>query len=448
MKIDKELYIRLIERAIEKGADLAEVYARTGKSLTVEVKEQRISAIESSLDLGLSIRIIRDGRLGFSFSTNPNPNPDSVDELVESAIEASKWTERDEFLSLPHGSEIREMDIFDPSVANISEDLAIEKALLIEKAALSEDKRIKKVRKASATFSEKYVHILNSLGLSKEYQATACTAQIMVVAEDSGEGQMGWDFFGSRFLDSVCFEDVGRTAARRALSLLGAKRITPEKIKIILDNSVATEFLGLFSALLSSENVQKGKSLLSNKLSQQVVSPVISIIDDPTIESYLGSRPFDDEGVSSSNRYLIRDGILKDYMYNTYTANKEGRESTGNAVRQGYSSLPSIGPSNLYINTSEKTIPLNLLIESLDRGVYITEIMGLHTANPVSGEFSIGVSGLWIEKGMVRYPIKEALISGNILDLFSRVEAIGDDLRFYGNSGSPSLLIGPTDLSA
>lgn len=448
MKIDKELGIRLIERAIEKGADLAEVYTRTGKSLTVEVKEQKVSAIESSLDFGFSIRIIRDGRLGFSFSTNPDLALHNADEVIDRAIEASRWTEKDRFLSLPHGSETGEMNIFDTSVADIPEDLAIEKALLIEKAALNEDRRIKKVRKASATFSEKYVHIFNSLGLSKGYRATACTAQIMVVAEDSGEGQMGWDFFGSRFLNSVCFEDVGRNAARRALKLLGAKRITPEKIKIILDNSVATEFLGLFSALLSSENVQKGKSLLSNKLSRQVVSPIINIIDDPTIESYLGSRPFDDEGVASSNRYLIREGVLIDYMYNTYTANKEGRESTGNAVRPGYSSLPSVGPSNLFISSSEKAIPVKSLIGSLDRGVYITEVMGLHTANPVSGEFSIGVSGLWIEKGIVRYPIKEAIISGNILDLFSRVEAIGNDLRFYGNSGSPSLLIGPTDLSA
>ncbi|MFN3479099.1 MAG: TldD/PmbA family protein [Thermodesulfovibrionales bacterium] len=447
MKIDKELGIRLIEKAIEKGADLAEVYVKTGRSLTVEVKEQKVSAIESSLDFGFSIRIIRDGRLGFSFSTTHQPNPDSIDEVIDRAIEASRWTEKDRFLSLPHGSETGEMNIFDTSVADISEDLAIEKALSIEKAALNEDRRIKKVRKASATFSEKYVHIFNSLGLSKEYRATACIAQIMVVAEDSGEGQMGWDFYGSRFLNSLCFEDVGRNAARRALKLLGAKRITPEKIKIILDNSVATEFLGLFSALLSSENVQKGKSLLSNKLSQQVVSPVINIIDDPTIEVYLGSRPFDDEGVASSIRYLIRDGILIDYMYNTYTANKEGRESTGNAVRHGYSSLPSVGPSNLFIS-SERAIPVKSLIESLDRGVYITEVMGLHTANPVSGEFSIGVSGLWIEKGMVRYPIKEAIISGNILELFSKVEALGDDLRFYGNSGSPSLLIGPTDLSA
>lgn len=444
MKIDREFGIKLIEKARKRGVDSAEVFIRTGRGLSVEVKGQKVEAIDSSLDFGFSIRVIRDGRLGFSFSSDP----DAAEETMDKAIEASKWTEKDEFLSLPKKAEITKMDIYDPSIADITEDQAIERALLIEKAALGSDRRIKKVRKASATFSEKTVCVLNSYGLNREYRATACTAQIMVVAEDNGEGQMGWDFYGSRFLRSVNLEDVGRNAAKRALDLLGARRVSPEKVNVILDNSVAAEFLGLFAAILSSENVQKGKSLLKNRLNQQVISPLINIIDDPTLEDYLGSRPFDDEGVKASRHYLIKEGVLKDYMYNTYTANREGRESTGNAVRHGYSSLPSVGPSNLYINSPAEAIPVISMIGSLDRGVYITEIMGLHTANPISGEFSIGLSGLWIEKGMIRYPVKEAIISGNILDLFAKVEALGNDLRFYGNTGSPSLLIGPIDLSA
>lgn len=444
MKINQELGIRIVERALKKGADEAEVYIKKGKSLSAHVKAQKVDAMESSIDAGFSVRIIRDERLGFSFSTDP----DRAEETVDRAIEASRWTEKDEGFYLPEGSEIIDMNLFDPSISNIKEDIAIEKALLIEEAALKEDKRVKRVRKASATFSEKEVYILNSKGLTKQYRATSCTAQIMVVAEDNGEGQMGWDFFGSRFLRSVPFEDIGRRAAKRALDLLGAKRIIPEKVRIILDNSVATEFLGLFSNLLSSENVQKGKSLLADKLNHQVLSPLIHIIDDATREECLGSRPFDDEGVNASRHYLVRGGVVEDYMYNTYTARKANKKSTGNAIRYGYSSLPTVGPSNIYISPSDSTIPLQSLIEALDRGVYITEIMGLHTANPFSGDFSIGISGLWIEKGLIKYPIKEAIISGNILDLFRRIEAVGNDLRFYGNAGSPSLLIGPTDLSA
>lgn len=447
MKTDQTLGIRIIERAIKMGADKAEAFIRKGKRLSVEVKGQKVDSIESSIESGFSVRVIKDGRLGFSYSTDP----DKAEEVVDRAIEASRWTERDEFIDIPDGSsQITEMNIFDPSISRII-DLdkeARDRALIIEEAALREDTRIKKVRKASATFTEKEVYILNSLGLSKQYRTTACTAQIMVVAEDNGEGQMGWDFYGSRFLNLVPFEEVGKNAARRALNLLGARKIAPHKVNLILDNSVATEFLGLFSALLSSENVQKGKSLLANKLKQHVISPLIDIIDDATMEDRLGSRPFDDEGVPSIRHYLVREGVIEGYMYNTYTARKEGKNSTGNAIRYGYSSLPAVGPSNIYISTSGNTVLVKSLIGSLDRGVYITELMGLHTANPISGEFSIGISGMWIEKGMIRYSIKEAIISGNILDLFKRVEAVGDDLRFYGNSGSPTLIIGPTDLSA
>jgi len=166
------------------------------------------------------------------------------------------------------------------------------------------------------------------------------------------------------------------------------------------------------------------------------------------MEHKLGSRPFDDEGVPTSRKYLIKDGVLQGFLYNVYTAKKEGVMSTGNAVRGGFSGLPTVGPTNLYIPASPASSGPEDLCRVMDRGLYITDAMGIHTANPISGEFSIGVSGLWIDRGDVKYPVKEAVISANILDLFRRVSSVGSDLRFYGNVGSPSLLIGPTDISA
>ncbi len=274
---------------------------------------------------------------------------------------------------------------------------------------------------------------------------TSCAAQIMVVAEDGGDSQMGWDFDGSRFLGDVTFEKVGKNAARRALRLLGAKKMNSVKADVILDNSVATEFLGIFASLLSSDYVQKGKSLLAGKLHQKVVGELVNVVDDGSMERKLGSRPFDDEGVPTSKKYLIDCGMLSGYMYNVYTAKKDGVTSTGNAVKAGFSSLPGVGPSNLHIPASSGS---GDILAFLDKGLYITDAMGIHTANPVSGGFSIGVSGLWIEKGVVKYPVKEAVISGNILDFFGKVKAVGNDLRFYGNMGAPSMMIGPLDISA
>lgn len=444
MRIDRSFAERLIESARAKGADYAEAYVKSARNLSVDVKGQDIDAVESSVDIGYSLRVIKDRRLGFSYSTDMK----ELEAVVENAVEASRWTEQDDYLGLPETSDDISVETFDDAIASLTEGDAADRALLIEKTAIDADRRIRKVRKASASFSRKDVLILNSNGVDKCCSSTACTGQITLVAEDGKDSQMGWDFTGSRFLRDIDFGEVGRNAAMRALQLLGAKKMQAQKAHVILDNSVAVEFLGIFATLLSSEYVQKGKSLLAGKLNREVVSPVISILDDGTIPHKLGSRPFDDEGVATSQKYLIKAGALVNYMYNAYTARKDGVKSTGNAVKGGFSALPAVGPTNLYIEASPEHVHSGCLSSLVDSGIYVTEAMGIHTANPVSGEFSIGVSGLWIEKGDVRFPVKEAVISGNILDFFSRVEAVGGDPRFYGNMASPSLLVRPVDVSA
>jgi len=444
MRIDAAFGVRLLEGAQIRGADLAEVYLKSSKRLSVDVREQEVEAQESSVDFGYSLRVIKDRRLGFSYSREAA----DADEVIGNALEASRWVREDEYLDLPEDRECPSLRIFDEAIASMNTDGAVSSALAIEKAAVASDGRIRKVRKASALFSSREVLIMNSKGLKKGWSSTSCSGRITLVAEEKGDSQTGWDFSGSRFLSGVFFEDVGRNAALRALQLLGAGKMKRTRAHVILDNSVATEFLGIFASLLSSEAVQKGRSLLAKKMHHSVVSPLASVVDDGCLEGELGSRPFDDEGVPASRKYLIKDGVLQGYLYNVYTAKKDGVTSTGNAVRGGISSLPSVGFLNLSLTVSPASVRAGNLISSVDRGLYVTDAMGIHTANPVSGEFSIGVSGLWVEGGAVKYPVKEAVISGHILDFFGRIEAAGDDFRFYGSMGSPSLLIGPTDISA
>lgn len=451
MKTEREFAEGLLNIALKKGADEAEVYIKSSKGLSIEVKNQDIDALESSLSFGYSLRVIKDKRPGFSYSTDRG----NIGSVVDNAVETARWADTDEFLELPDPelvsvSDSGSVDIFDFRISSIGEDEAIKKVLILEKAAYEEDRRIKKIRKAMGTFTTANTVILNSKGITAEYSSTACTAHIMAIAEDGMDSQMGWDFAGSRFLSEVSFEDVGRNAARRALQILGSRRMNAQKAYVVLDNAVAADFIGIFASSLSSENVQKGKSLLSGRLGRHVISSKINIIDNGLLSGKLGSRPVDDEGVSSRGKTLIREGVLQGYLYNTYTAKKDGVLSTGNAVRGGFSSLPSVGITNLYIEAVSKSdvMELNELFNAMDKGLYIIEAMGAHTANPISGEFSIGVSGLWIENGEIKFPVKEAVISGNILDFFGRIEAVGDDIRFYGNIGAPGLLIGPTDISA
>lgn len=446
---DKEEFSRqIIEMALKAGADHSEVYASSSKYLSVEIKNQEIDTVEDSVSFGYSIRIIKNNRLGFSYSTDIS----EMESVVKNAVETAKWADEDLYLDLPQKdpASAAELEIFDTVIKTIDRGKAVEHVLGLEKSAMDCDPIIKKVRKASGTFRSGEIIIVNSRGINFSCPYTKCSAYVMTVAEDKGEGQMGWDYDSGRFLNDVSFENVGRTAAKRALQLLGSKKITTTKADILLDGIVASEFAGVLSASFSADSVQKGRSLLKDKVGKKIISPKINIIDSGIIPGKLGTTPVDAEGVNTSEKILISEGILLSYLHNTYTAKKENTVSTGNAVRGGFAGIPSVGISNFFIKAVSKSdvIRFNDILGGIDKGLYVTGAMGMHTANPISGEFSIGVSGLWIEKGKIQFPVKEAVISGNILGFFENIEAVADDTKFYGNIGTPSILIKSVDISA
>jgi PmbA protein len=446
MKIDPAFAEEVVLQAVKSGADQAEVFMKSFKNLSIEIKGQAVDSLTSSLSYGYSLRVIRDNRLGFSYATDLAEK----DSVIKQAIESAGFADEDSYLGLPEPSEPAEVGVCDPALMDLKEDDAISLTMLLEKSAFDTDSRVRKVRKASGSFTSSETVIVNSKSVNTRYLSTSCAAQIMAIAEDEQESRTGWDFSGSRFLSDVSFEKTGRTAAERSVQLLGAKTIAGSRTNVVLDNSVTIDFLGIFASSLSSEALQKGKSLLKDKLGKKIISPRINIIDSGLLSGNLGSRPVDDEGVTARAKILVHEGLLQAYLYNTYTARKGNTHSTGNAARGSFSSLPSVGITNLFIEPSsgKECLGKKELFTVLDRGLYIVDAMGVHTANPISGDFSLGVTGLWIEGGEIRFPVKEAVISGNILDLFSKVAAVGDDLIFYGNMGAPSLLISDIDISA
>jgi PmbA protein len=313
----------------------------------------------------------------------------------------------------------------------------------MEREAFAVDPRIKRIRKASAGFSDAETLIMNSNGAEVSYKSTACSSSIEVVAEDKGESQAGSEFDVNRFYRRLLIEEVGRKAAQRALDLLGAKHIESVRAPVLLEASVGQEFLSLLAGGFSAESVQKKRSLFIGKLDKLVASPVMSVVDDGLLEGGLGTAPSDDETVPMRRKMVIDKGRLAMFLYNTYAANKDKTVSTGNGMRGGFKGVPGVGVTNLYIEPG--TTPLDGLIASVDKGLYVTEVMGMHTANSISGDFSDGATGFWIEKGRKAYPVREITIAGNILDFMKQVEAVGSDLRFSGRVGSPSLLV--TDIS-
>jgi len=426
-------------------ADAAEVYLRTSTSTNIEVRDQKVDAFERARDIGVGLRVLAGGRTGFSYTTDLTER--SLRELVQMAVSGARNTEPDPFAIIPArpSAPYQTVNIFDPEVAALSEQEQIGRVMAMEREAYAVDPRVRRIRKASAGFSRSETLIANSHGASISYRGTAASASIEVVAEDKGESQAGWDFDVKRFYGKLDIENVGRKAARKALDLLGACSIDSVKAPVILDASVAEEFLSIMAGGFSAENVQKKKSLFIGRLGSEVVSPLITIHDDGLREGGLGSAPSDDELVPARKKTVIDRGRLALFLHNARTANKDHTESTGNGFRGGFKGVPGVGVTNLSIAPGTLT-PADL-IASTPRGLLVTEVMGAHTANPISGDFSVGATGFWIEQGKKAYPVREITIAGNILDLMQNVDAVCSDLHFSGRIGSPTLRVKELSIS-
>jgi PmbA protein len=433
----------ILDKTRALHVDGAEVYLLSSRSTTIEVKKQKIDAFVEASSRGVGLRVIQGNRLGFASATLSDGT--EIPTLIESALSSSNYTEADPCNLLPDkASTLKdELKIFDPSLQSVREEEKIEQAMALERAALNTDDRIKVVRKAGYSDSEYRLHLFNSNGADLYYKGTSCSASIMLMADDGKDQQMGWDADSIRSYSGLNVEAIGEKAAQNALALLNARTAPTIKCPVLFTPYAAVNFLEVFISSFSADSVQKGKSLLKGKTGESVASEAFTLTDDGLLAGGLGTAPFDDEGVPTSRKNLIQDGRLKGFLYDVYSAAKEGVSSTGNGVRGGYGSTPHVGPTNLYVVKGQ--LSRDQIIEKMGTGLEIMEIMGMHTANPISGDFSVGVSGLWIENGKPSHPVRGGAIAGNFIDLLKKVDTIGGDLRFYGAVGSPSLLI--SDLS-
>jgi len=435
----KHIAEKILSLSNDLKADAAEVFLRSSASTSIEVKEQKVDAFDRAKDIGAGLRILVDGKMGFAFTTDLSEN--ALETLTRSAITNARNIEPDPFHSIPARPAVdyRSITMYDPELVALSEKEKIERVMAMEREAFGVDQRIKRIRKASASFSESETLIMNTHGAEVSYRGTAASSSIEVVAEDKGESQAGSDFDVKRFYRKLMMEEVARRAAKKALDLLGARHIDSVKAPVVLDAEVAGDFLSILASGFSAESVQKKRSLFMGKLGTEVTAPLITVYDDGLLAEGLGSAPSDDETVPMNKKTVIDKGRLALFLYNTYTANKDKTVSTGNGMRGGFKGIPGVGVTNLYIEPG--TSSLEDLISSTSSGLYVTEVMGAHTANHISGDFSVGATGFWIEKGRKVYPVREITIAGNILDLMKNVDAVGSDLRFSGRIGSPSLRV-------
>lgn len=414
-----------------------EIYFLGKEVICVEGKDLNIDKQKKAYSERFFIRVLKEKKVGYSYCVHK----DQIKKAFETAIDLAEISDSDEFLSLPEPKQPQQVEVYDKDLVE-SIDRVSQFLISMQEAAFF-DRRIKKLRNAQLTVEISQQGVLNSNGLALFQPFTTVTAHIVAVAEDI-DSQMAWSYRAERFIKNIDFEEIGREASRKALSLLNPKKINSFRGMVLFDPSVSVEFLELIAQSLSAENYQMGKSLFIDKMGKVVISEDLSLIDDALIPQKFGSKPFDAEGVPTSKKILIENGILTLLMHNTYTANRAKTISTGNAIRTERGI--SVGPTNLYIESKKKYSQKDL-INMIDKGLYVLEVMGMHTANPISGEFSVGISGIYIKNGQPIHPVKEVVISGNVLDLFRRVAAVGDDLMFFGNIGSPSLLVEGIDIS-
>ena len=433
-----------ISSALQLGAQLAEAYICNSKELNIEVREGRVETMKLAGDRGMGLRVMRDHRTGFSFSTDFSPG--GIKAAATKALANCRLTVEDRYLQLPSpGAFYPELAIYDPGIREATVEQKIDLARSMEEAARSYDPRVNIIESSTYQDGEAQVTVVNSLGLKLNYRGAYCGVYLALTAGEGDNSQTGFALDFDLKYQALKPEEVGREAALRAVRMLGAAPVTTRKAAVVLDPYVATGFLSLIGPALTSEAVQKGRSLFAGKIDTRVASSNITVIDDGALPGGIASAPFDGEGVATSRTVLIEGGALKGYLYNTYTAAKDGLQSTGNGVRNSFKGTPEVGVTNFFIEPG--SIPVDQLISEAGNGIYITDVMGMHTANPISGDFSVGVAGLLIEGGRLTRPVRGMALGGNIMELLAKVDAVGNDLQFYGGRGSPTLRVSEMTLS-
>ena len=431
---------RLLARARAQGADDAEVYVSTGTEFTVQVYKGEIESLVSAESRGLGMRTFREHRVGFSYSSDLEP--DALDHLVDEALENARYNHAEDANVLPQTEEIQPLPgLASAALMELDPQAKIDFTLEMERRAISLDPRVRRVSKAIYSDGRGRVEIYNTRGLDAAYERTVAYGVLDTIAEQDSEMQSGFAFTHGRDMDDLDLDGVVREAVENAAGLLGAKPVPTASVPVVFHPHAAAMILGVLSSSFSADAVIKRRSLLAGKIDQQVASTIVTITDDPQLAEGLASRPFDGEGVPSQRNALVADGVLKSYLHNTYTAMRTSSQSTGSAVRS-YKSVPEVGVSNLVLTPGE--LSREALLARVDNGLHVEQLSGLNTVNPVSGEFSLGLTGHWIEKGQLTRPVKELTVAGNVIALLKKVAAVASDLRFVfagGFIGSPTVLI-------
>jgi PmbA protein len=429
----------MLQHARRLGADAGDILIASGDAFSTSVRLGKVEKILNSREKRLGLRLF----VGKSSAITSTANfaREAVHGLIEETVALAKATAADEFSGLPTEGELTQefpdLDLAD-AAASLTPDDKIALAREAEAAALQTDPRITNSEGGDFSNGSREILYANTLGFLGRYNTTSYSLSAVPVA--SQDGKMQRDYWYSSHRKLACLESaavIGKKAAERTLRRLGARRAKTQEAPVIFDPDMAASILRHLAAAISGSALYRKTSFLLDKIGETIAAPGVWIEDDARIPSALGSKPFDGEGLATRRTPIVEDGVLKSYLLDTYSARKLGLHSTGSAARS-FADAPAASPTNFFLKAG--TMPPEEIIRSVHSGLYVTELSGFGV-NPVTGDYSRGAVGLWIENGELAYPVEEITIAGNLLDMLKNIEVIGNDLELRGTIAAPTLKI-------
>lgn len=435
-----ELAAEVLARAKACGATEADILVADGETFSVQVRVGAVDRLTKAREKRLGLRIFM-GKRSATTSTS-DFSKDSLNRLVSETCTLAQAVVEDPVSGLPDPTQMAKewpvLDLYDDT--RLETDLQIDLAKRGEAAAFAADERVTNSEGAEFDSSAGRVVLANTHGFLGSYRSSSFSLSVSPIATEAETGAMqrdAWYEVQRKFARLASPESIGQEAARRAVRRLGARKVATKRVPVVFDQETAGSLLANLCSAVSGYGLYKRASFLLDQLGQTIASDRLTIYDDGRLEGGLGSRPFDGEGLATRKNTIVERGVLKSYLLDTYSGKKLGLPSTGNASRSVGES-PSVGPTNFYLVPGTKTP--EELIASVKEGLYVTELIGFGI-NMVTGDYSRGACGFWIENGELAYPVEEITIAGNLKQMLKDIDSVGNDLVFRGRIASPTLRI-------
>lgn len=453
MSVDLERMIDVagdvVERAQKRGATVAECVYQASAHLSAKVRLGDPELVEEAASRSLGLRVMLGQKVAVTYTSDLSVQ--GVTRLIDDALELAELSQPDPFAGPPDPALLStreqhvDLDLFDPSVDGVDAAEAVRRAKLAERAAMDYDPRVKNTEGATFTRVSGGSVLVTSGGFRGATRGTYASLVVSPVVDDEGGKKRSGHYWTARrhLTELEPDEAVGREAARRTLRKLGARKVDSQEVAVVFDPDAARAIIGLVAGCVHGGSIWRRSSYLVDRLETQVASPLVTIVDDPLLRRGPGSRPYDGEGLLARRNVVVEQGVLKSYQLDSYSARKLGMQSTANASR-GSSGGVGVASTNFYLMPGSQSA--EDIIKSTKRGLYVTNMMGFGF-NGVTGDFSRGAAGFWIENGELTFPVSEVTISANLDDILKRIDAVGNDLDLKTSTAAPTFRVSSMTLA-